>query len=535
MAERNPALISNLLEIRCDEKPDAVALIFENGGAYPDEKLTYREILDNSMKLAAGLTGLGFQQGDKLALLMRNVPEIVYALAAASFTGLVVVPIDPRSKGEKLAYQLQDSNARGVITTADLVPEVEAAATATPELKEVLLALKPDSDPLLADRYRTVDSMLAGPALTELPVRIDDPTLPLEIIYTSGVTGNPKGVQIKSTRTAMFGALAQLVWKYTADDVLYTGLSLTHGNAQAVTMLPALTMGIPAVISQRFTKSRIWDVCRTYGCTTFSLLGGMMAGIWNEPPKENDADNPVRMLISAGTPRALWEPFEKRFDTRILEWYGAVEGGFAYKPVGEGPIGSFGKPLPGIMEMVVVDESDREVPAGTTGELICRQAGVAAEVDYYGKPEASAEKTRGGWLRTGDMVHADADGWFYFDYRKGGALRRQGDFIKPDYVETVLGEHPAISEICVYGIPAASGAPGESDLVAAVSCFAGKSIDPGDFFAQARRKLEGNSVPSWLQVVDEIPKSVSEKFLDRVLKDAFAPGAANVFCQDDYR
>ncbi len=535
MTEKNPALISNLLEMKCEEKPDVVGLIFENGGAYADDQLTYREVLVNSMKMAAGLHDLGLGQGDKLALLMRNVPEVIYALAAASFCGMVVVPIDPRSRGEKLAYQLRDSNAKALIAGADVLDEAEAAATTTPELKHLLLNLKPDSDPTLADRYQTVNTWLDAPAPADLPWRIDDPTLPLEIIYTSGVTGNPKGVQIKSTRTAIFGALAGLVWKYTPEDIVYTGLSLTHGNAQAVTMLPALFMGIPAVISQRFTKSRIWDVCRQYGCTTFSLLGGMMAGIWNEPPKDNDADNPVRMVISAGTPRALWEPFEKRFGVQILEWYGAVEGGLAFKPIGEGPIGSFGKPLPGIMEMVVVDENDQEVPVGETGELICRQPGVATEVDYYGKPDASAEKTRGGWLRTGDMVHRDEEGWLFFDYRKGGALRRQGDFIKPDYVETVLGEHPDISEVCVYGIPAASGAPGESDIVAAVEPFAGKAIDPASLFRLAREKLEGNSVPSYFQVVEEIPKSASEKFLDRVLKDAFAPDAGNVYCQDDYR
>ncbi|PKN44133.1 MAG: ATP-dependent acyl-CoA ligase, partial [Deltaproteobacteria bacterium HGW-Deltaproteobacteria-17] len=189
MAERNPALISNLLEMRCEEKPDMVGLVFENGGAYPDEKLTYREILENSMKMAAGLAELGFAKGDKLALVLRNVPEIVYALAAASFLGLVIVPIDPRSKGDKLAYQLQDSTARGVISSADLMPEVEAAATSTPDLKVVIMALKPDSDPALADKYRTTNAMLAGPAVTELRGRIDDPALPLEIIYTSGVTG----------------------------------------------------------------------------------------------------------------------------------------------------------------------------------------------------------------------------------------------------------------------------------------------------------------------------------------------------------
>ncbi len=149
------------------------------------------------------------------------------------------------------------------------------------------------------------------------------------------------------------------------------------------------------VISQRFTKSRIWDVCRQYGCTTFSLLGGMMSGIFNEPPRRDDAANPVRVVISAGTPRAIWEDFEERFDVSILEWYGAIEGGLAYKPVGVGPIESFGKPIPGVMQMKVADEDANEVPPGQTGELISRMAIQSKnKVDYYKKPEASAEKMR---------------------------------------------------------------------------------------------------------------------------------------------
>jgi crotonobetaine/carnitine-CoA ligase len=149
-------------------------------------------------------------------------------------------------------------------------------------------------------------------------------------------------------------------------------------------------------------------------------------------------------------------------------------------------------------------------------------------VEYYKKPEASEEKTRGGWLRSGDMVHRDEEGWFFFDYRKGGALRRQGDFIKPDLVERVIGEHPDVSEVCVYGIPSASGAPGESDLVAAVAPFPGCSVDSASIFQHAESRLERNSVPSYIQVVDEIPKSPSEKYLDRVLRDQFSEDAENV-------
>jgi acyl-CoA synthetase (AMP-forming)/AMP-acid ligase II len=326
----------------------------------------------------------------------------------------------------------------------------------------------------------------------------------------------------------MYCLFGWLVWDYRKDDIVYTGLSLAHGNAQAVTLFPALSMGIPCVIGQRFTKSHIWDVCRKHGCTTFSLLGGMMSGIYNEQPRDDDDLNPVRKVISAGTPRAIWEDFERRFDVKILEWYGAIEGGLAFKPVGKGPVGSFGKPLPGLVDMKVVDDDDNEVPPGVSGELISRMI-TGTSVEYYKKHEASEEKTRGGWLRSGDMVHRDEQGWLFFDYRKGGALRRAGDFIKPDQVEKIIGEHPNVSEVCVYGIPSRMGAPGESDLVAAVVPFPGSTLDPQSIFKTATEGLERNSVPSYIQVVGEIPKSASEKHLDRLLRDAFDPDADNVF------
>ncbi len=520
---KHRGVLSKMLELRAAEDPNRVGLYIENGGVYPDDRLTYAMLWANSLRLAHALHAEGFEQGDKLALVMRNHPEFIYAWAACSMLGTVLVPIDPRGKGEKLVYQLGDSDAKAVMTMGDLLPEVEAATGQVAGLDKIYLSLKPDADMGLASRYQTVNEWLERREVSGLDGRVDNPTAAVQIIYTSGVTGNPKGVTLDSMRNAMYCLLGFAVWDYEPDDRLYTGLSLAHGNAQAVTVIPGLNMKLPIVISQRFTKSRIWDVCRQYGCTTFSLLGGMMSGIFNEPPRRDDAANPVRVVISAGTPLAIWEEFEERFSVKILEWYGAIEGGLAYKPVDVGPIGSFGKPIPGMLKMKVVDEEDNEVPAGSTGELVSRMALRSAnKVDYYKKPDASAEKMRGGWLHSGDIVHRDKDGWFFFDYRKGGALRRQGDFIKPDLVERVIGEMPEISEVCVYGIPAASGAPGEWDLVAAVAPFPGMTIDPDAVINFCSSRLEGNSIPSHIQVVDEIPKSPSEKYLDRVLREQFS-------------
>jgi crotonobetaine/carnitine-CoA ligase len=296
--------------------------------------------------------------------------------------------------------------------------------------------------------------------------------------------------------------------------------------------MPALLLGIPAVFSPRFTKSRLWEVCRRHGCTTFSLLGGMMAALYAEPARADDADNPVRFVLSAGTPRAIWEDFERRFAVRILEWYGAVEGGFAYKPIGEGPLGSFGRPVPGLLDIRIVDEQDRECPPGEVGELVSRAVGAETRVEYLKNPEASAAKTRGGWLRSGDMCSRDADGWLFFSHRKGSEIRHNGEFIQPDFIQKVLAEDPAVSDVYVYGVPAASGAPGEKDVVAAVVPADPARFDPRRLFAACRERLERNQMPSYIQVLPEIPKTASEKPQDRHLLADLEARRGNVHAFD---
>ncbi len=291
-------------------------------------------------------------------------------------------------------------------------------------------------------------------------------------------------------------------------------------------------MGLRAVFSRRFTKSRLWDICRRYGCTTFSMLGGMGTAIYSEPERDNDGDNPVRMVIDAGMPAAIMEPFEKRFGVDIFEWYGAVEGGLAFRPIGVGPVGSFGRPAPGL-DMKIVDDNDNECPPGIVGEIVSRPAtGESASVEYYKNKKASKAKTAGGWLRSGDMGHTDEEGWFFFDYRKGGGIRHNGDFINPGFVEKVIAEHPSVSDVFVYGVPAASGAPGEKDVVAAIVPEPGSTFDAQDLFAACRRGLEPNFVPSYLQVVDEIPKTASEKPQERFLLDRFEPNASGVHTEE---
>jgi crotonobetaine/carnitine-CoA ligase len=528
----NELILAELIAARADEVPDLDVLTFDGGGGgRPHEIRTYANLLANGQRIAAALAARGMQPGDRFGLLMQNHPEFVETMIAASIAGFVFVPIDPRTRGHKLAFTLRDSECRGLVCADYTLAQVAAARHEVPSLTWALVLESaenpggmtipdvPGAEPL--------GSALSGPAMpVERGVR--QPTDPLEIIYTSGTTGDPKGVVCSQARYAMatmFGSLFGL----RPDDRPYTGLSLTHGNAQMMTLGPALGMKLRAVFSRKFTKSRLWSTVRAHGCTVFNLLGGMATAIYSEPVRADDADNPVRMVISAGMPIGLWEAFERRFDLRVLECYGAIEGGLAINPIGVGPIGSFGKPPP-TLEMKVVDEEGNECPAGGVGELVSRPVGgEEARVEYFRNEEASRTKTRGGWLRSGDMCHRDAEGWFYFDYRKGGAIRHNGDFVNAGFVEKVVAEHPQISDVFVYGVPAASGAPGEKDVVAAVVPVDPASFDAASVFRACERGLEANFVPSYLQVVPEIPKTASEKPQERFLLDRFAPDGDGVF------
>jgi len=229
----------------------------------------------------------------------------------------------------------------------------------------------------------------------------------------------------------------------------------------------------------------------------------------------------VRFVVSAGMPAAIWEAFERRFGVRILEFYGAAEGGLSFNYPGSGPVGSIGKPAP-TLQYRIVDDDGHDVPRGTPGELWFRHAnGEPFVVEYFGNPEASAKKCAGGWLHMGDVVHEDADGWLYFDHRKGSGIRRNGDFINTAFVEKAIAESGLVEDVYVYGIPNANQVPGEKDVVAAVV-----PKDPHTFDAQrlvevCRAKLEANFIPGFIQVLAQIPKTASEKPQERFLLEAF--------------
>lgn len=504
--------IARLIEEKVKERPEFPILTFvdvEPDGSLSDEVRDFKTLRDNGRRLALWLQQNGVEAGDSIVLMTKNRPEFVETMVAAALIGATFVPLDTRSMGEKLAYMINHVAAKAIIAEDAAVPALDAVA---PQLVTQPPLLVVDSgrrsSHFTTQGYATDLPAEAQGLVTTLP----DPGSPMYLMFTSGTTGSPKAV-VRTHAHYMRGMKGLRALGVDATDILYTGLPLCHTNAHS-TLAAGLALDLPTVFSRQFTKSRLWDICRSYGCTVFTLLGGMIPEIFAVSPQPNDNDNPVRLVIASGMPAKLWEEYEKRFGVQITEVYGSTEnGGVLINRMGEGPRGSMGKPPPGMIAAILDDEDQLCEPLQPGHLCFRKEDGPSEAVTYFRNEKASAEKVAHGWFRSGDMAFADADGWFYFLHRAGGGIRRNGDFINATLVETVLAQCPVVNDVYVYGVETSKNVAGERTLVAALVLQREDALDDVKHWASAR--LQRSEVPEIWQTLPAIPKTVSEKPVER--------------------
>jgi acyl-CoA synthetase (AMP-forming)/AMP-acid ligase II len=421
-AELTQAVLSRAVGAQAAHNAGRLVFVFENG-PLPAEPVTTGDLAVRGNQIAWALHQRGLRRGDRVAIMLRNHPEFVYGLVAASKLGLPVVPVDPRSPPERLGACLEAAECGALLTADHVVADPAAAEVIRQAGLPTWVLSTPEGraeglDP--SGAWPVLNEALDGAERADVGEHVDDLAAPWLLAFTPGVTGRPRAVEFPHERLVLYRRVPRL-FGYRGEDIPYTGLSLTRGNALLVTMLPAVWGAVHhAVLSRTFTKSRLWDVCIDHGCTTWSSLGGIAAAVYREPTSTRDRAHRVRLVVSVGMPREIWRPFEERFGVRVLEWYGTMEGGFAYNPVGVGPVGSFGKPPEGLIEMEVLGEDGRPVVPGRIGELVVRPAGGEARLSYFKDPEGSAGKVRRGWLHTGDMVTRDEAGWLSFAFHHEG-------------------------------------------------------------------------------------------------------------------
>ena len=493
-------------------EPGVDVLTFEHQAQ--TEIRTYRQLWENGQRIAAELKRLGLKKGDRFALLLLNHPEFVETMVASAILGTVFVPIDPRTRGAKLAYMLRDSGCRGVICADYSLDGLIEAAPQAPAIEWVLLLGAADRRrcPVPGAPARRRACCAAALAVDARRGRQRSRADADHVHF-----GDDQRSE-RHRRAACPLRRGVEPWRggvrLPSGDRPYTGLSLTHGNAQFVTLAPSLKMGLRAVFSRKFTKSRLWEIVSAHGCTTFSLLGGMATAIYAEPDARRCRQSGAAGDLGrdAGGDLGRFRTALRRRDLRILWRDGR---GHEFQAGRRGARRKLRPRRPGT-GCKVVDEEGNEVPPGSSGELWFQLAAGRSPVTYINNPEASAKKVVDGWLRSGDSVR-----WM----RTAGSFTTVGRAAASG--ATASSSTRPSSRRCSPSSrgrrrvrlrpPARKTARQARRTSSRPSLYRGATFEPHALFAWARDRLEQNLVPSFLQIVAEIPKTASEKPQERFL------------------
>ncbi len=501
--------LATLLRKKADKNEDRPALHFAH------RTITYRELDRETERIAAGLVRAGLRAGDRVAALLFNSPEFPLLWFGAAKAGIVLVPLNTALKGEILRYELSDCAPKGVVLDRRLWATYAPLRDALRIGLEWVADVEGTGNDLPAGT-RSFSELPADPPLRPVPeIRPSDP---LSIMYTSGTTGPPKGAIIPHEKQIITPYEIGRRSRLRPGAVLFTALPLFHCNAQEMTLLTALLNDLEAAFDDRFHASTYWEVATGFGATHVSLLVSMINVLFKQPEKESDTRHRVRTALTAGTTKAIWGDFERRFGLTIVELYGMTECGCCtlMNPPDRIRVGSVGTPLE-FVEADVVDDDDRPVPPDTRGELIVRpKVPFSMFSGYLNKPEKTVDSWRNLWFHTGDYVTRDADGYYYFVDRKKDVIRRRGENLAPYDVETVLNRHPAVFESVVVGVPSPLG---EEDVKAFVQVKPGSSAEPKELFEFCVEHLPFFMVPKYLEFLDEIPKTANLKAQRFVLRE----------------
>ena len=483
------------------KQPKEVWLKWKDGG------FTYAEVLSHSQRAANGLLALGIKPGERVAIMMGNRPEFLWVHYGINFIGAHSVPINTSQRGATLQHILANSDSVAVVFENALRDAVMSVKDKVPTLRATVVADGPAGNGV----DTTLEKLLDHPD-REPQVEVKEPSAAVGMMYTSGTTGPPKGVVATGYDMGPLQVIFQAVG-VKPGETMYTALPLFHGNALLISAIGSMSLGAKLALAEKFSASRFWDDCRKYDAVEFNTLGGMLSIIMKQAPKPNDRDNPVRVVLSAACPANIWREFEQRFDCRLVEFYGMVDSpGFLLNAVGK--VGSMGKPIGGV-EFQVVDDNEQPLSAGKVGELVFRHPKGPLTL-YYKLPDATQEAYRGGWFHSGDLAEYDDEGFYYFRGRKKASMRRRGENISAWEIESVLNEHPAVLETAAYAVPSELG---EDEVMVAVVVRPGETLAPEALLDFCHGRMAHYAVPRYVDFVDEIPKTGTQRVQYGVLRE----------------
>lgn len=481
---------------------------------FDDDAVTYEQVAARAGHVAAGLRDLGVRQDDRVAIMMGNRSEFLYAWFGILKLAAIEVPIHDAARGPGISHILNTTGARVLIVEDAFVGHVAPYLAESPSIEHVVVVGEQSPAPNGGAPFQDFAELLENPGIAET---VDvPPHQPASILFTGGTTGPPKGVVLPHNHNINLGTSTAEVAGYTEDDVLLSVFPLFHANAKYMTTIAAMVVGAKVIINRRFSASRFWEQCRREQVTAFNGMGEMLRILMKQPEHAGDAENPVRVVIGAAAPRELVEEFENRFGLVILDVYGLTETGpITFNRYEQRRAGSMGIPVPWY-EVRILDENDIEVPAGEPGEICIRPIRPSVMMaGYWNNDSATLKSLRNLWFHTGDHGHRDEDDFYYFRVRETDSIRRRGENISAWEVERVLALHDEVLESAVYGVASPIGG---QEVMAAIVLTPGSDLAPEAVLDFCQDKMSHFAVPRYVRFVDSLPKSHAQRILKQELK-----------------
>ena len=487
---REDCVLKFMLDARAVRYPDRRVALFEDGSSW-----TYAECRERVRSAAAALQALGVSKGDRVNAWLPTGMPMVLTWFATNYLGAIFVPLNTAYRGKVLEHVINSAGASVMVAHPDLVERLSGLDV--PKLKHVIGANALDGDASRLDD---------GVAIDHWDIQC--------IIYTSGTTGPSKGVlspylQLYTTAVVNYGYLEE-------GESILVNLPMFHVGGTSPTYCALVRSGMFYLVDG-FSTTRFWDQVRAGNCAaTSGLIGVMGAFLAKSEPRSDDRDNPLKWI----TMMPINEQTVKlgpRFGFDYISGFNMTEiSSPLITGVNTQVFGGCGRPRTGVT-CRLVDDNDIEVPVGSAGEMIVRaEAPWSMNAGYDGIPEATARAWRNGWFHTGDLFRRDAEGNYFFMDRIKDTVRRRGENISSFEVEAAVLSHPDVDEAIAVGVKSEIE---EQEVLVAVKVKPGRALDPRALIEFLIPKLAYFMVPRYVRIVDEIPKTETNKPRKVVFRD----------------
>ena len=471
--------------------------------------LTYVQLADDVSRVAASLARRGLRKGDVFAILSPNVPEYALGFLAVATLGGISTPLNPLYTADEVAYQLRDANARYMLTTPALLDKHRQVVSESPVEQLFVLGEGEGATPFA--------ELLESDGRVQ-PVRIDPANDVVALPYSSGTTGLPKGVMLTHRNLVANMRQMEAVRHVTGSDTLVCVLPLFHIYGMSVIMCLGLHCGATIVTMPRYDQDALLGIMQEHGVTVAHLVPPIVLMLAKHPSVEQYDLSRLRVVFSGAAPLGaeLSRACSERLGCLVQQGYGMTEASPAthcspFDPSSIKP-GSIGYVLPNTECKVVDLATGQALGPGAEGELWVR--GPQVMKGYLNRPDATAQTLNGdGWLRTGDVGYADADGHFFIVDRAKELIKYKGLQVAPAELEAVLLSHPDVADAAV--IPSPDVEAGEVPKAFIVA--RGEGVRTDEVMAFVAERVAPHKRIRVIEVIDKIPKSASGKILRRIL------------------